>query len=968
MKKNDKIMITAGVIVVLIVLAGVFVFPPSSLTVEDASIESFFDVVGGLKSTPNGIVVSDSNPFYALIATPLAVHYNSDGEQECAPLYVYNYTNPSKSVTRAISQVNKPIDCSMDDTRSPKEWSIEIAKRYWSHSDAVMIIEYNKEGYDLGVVAAPIASYLSIPIIVTDSIDHSVQDIINRLNTDRFIICGGNLSGYGRVLRFTTVDDIVDAAVSLVKDKFGGVKYITITNPLDAHRFEVLDSTKIVLGPKRMRTQASTQLMQVLKKSDQLVGEFTIPKDYKYALVKFKGINLNVDHVNDLGDNVQFFCGVAPGEIKNLPEGLERFEIYAGGTNAGGVPVRDATGRIIEDSTYTEVVLYDRGGVKYQVTAIPNWLVDKEGDVKVEVVIEKLKDPRYPMMKGLSSLAPYLTAYRKGIIYGKTDFAYAADDHVLYQGKPSPGFSQPRRNPVLTGAFNDHVFNIHESINNLLAKIAGISLRKESDVKYLRDYYQHNPVYVALVGDGTMIPQLIYDSPIDPVSPPEEVAYYFGGGVPSDFIYGNIDPCTDERRWSSQAPDLYTEYPYQENIVGRITGWDAQDVSALITRTIFYDDIVASMGEWRRNAVVQLGGGNDFQKPFIRYKIFGELLKMIPRGEPMKMDTGASYLNGLTLQKKTLEPLGFNTVYIRENKATYQGFTDEAISKLKKANLLNMLLLSPRQLKKEVGVDVVKGKELQEASNFIFANAHGNQHMFGMGDVGLYSIGLGLPNGLLPRILRRLATLISYGPGFSLSDHGYYSTRNVEDMNLGPSFLFIESCICGKLDGMYPKQVITQAYLHAGCVAVISSTTSSNIAGGYIEPKNTKYDFPGQTLLRFIRAYRNTKKDVYPDLHFGFKIYNDLCNELRNNNVSLGLAFQKAKNKYLPEDASWKVWWSPPLLVTGVPDLDSRIMNLMRTGLSSDLNEHLDNKYMSFQEYTLYGDPAFTPYVPCRYS
>ncbi|MEM0493473.1 MAG: hypothetical protein QXS02_05945, partial [Candidatus Thermoplasmatota archaeon] len=374
MKKNDKIMIVAGVIVILIVLAGVFVFPPSVSTSQDSSITYFFDVTGEFQFVPNSIIVSDSSPFYALIATPLAVHYDSEQVQECIPLYVYNYSAPSKSVIRAINQINKPIDCSIDDTKSPKEWSIELAKRYWKRTDAVLLIENNEIGYDLGVVAAPIASYLSIPIIVTDEIDHSVQDLFNKLNVKKMIICGGNLSSYGTMLPLRTVDDIVDASIILVKEKFGDIGYITVTNPLDAHRFEVVNSTKIVLGPKRMRTMASTQLMQVLRKSDQFVGEFTIPKDYKYALVKFKGINLNVDHVDEIGDSVQFFCGVSPGQIKDLPEGLERFEIYAGGTNAGGIPVRDATGRVIEDSTYTEVVLYDRGGVRYQVTAMPNWL------------------------------------------------------------------------------------------------------------------------------------------------------------------------------------------------------------------------------------------------------------------------------------------------------------------------------------------------------------------------------------------------------------------------------------------------------------------------------------------------------------------------------------------------------------------------------------------------------------------
>jgi hypothetical protein len=530
-------------------------------------------------------------------------------------------------------------------------------------------------------------------------------------------------------------------------------------------------------------------------------------------------------------------------------------------------------------------------------------------------------------------------------------------------GHSSPGFYMPRRNPQLTGAFNDHVFEIHDEINELLAELAGVPLEKERDIENLQKHYKDDPVYIALVGGATVLPQLIYDNPIDPVSPPEDVPYYFGGGVPSDVIYGNIDPNPGD--WSSQAPDMYSTYPFQENIVGRITGWDAQDASALVARTIFYDDIIDDLGGWKDNALLQMGGGNDFQKPFIRYKIFGELLNLIRRGEPMKMDTGASIFNGEALVNTVFEPMGFNIEYVRENEATYQGFSNEAIDKLKKANLLNRLLLSPRQLKNEVGVDVINGKEMQESSNFILANAHGNQHMFGMGDVGMYKLGLGLPRGILPRILEKVATLMGFGPGMSLSDHGYYNTRNVENMDLGPSFLWIESCICGKIDGVYPQQGIGQAYIHSGCNAVIAATTSSNVPGGYLEPKRTKYDFPGQTLFRYINTWLDARKGVYPEQHFGFKIYSDLCEELKkDDDISLGMAYRNARNRYLPEDADWEVWWSPPLITTGMSDVDAQLFNSMAAQGSSGLDPRLDNKFMSFQEYALYGDPAFIPYIP----
>jgi hypothetical protein len=275
---------------------------------------------------------------------------------------------------------------------------------------------------------------------------------------------------------------------------------------------------------------------------------------------------------------------------------------------------------------------------------------------------------------------------------------------------------------------------------------------------------------------------------------------------------------------------------------------------------------------------------------------------------------------------------------------------------------LNRLLLSPRQLKTQLGTAVVQGKEVQENSNIILANAHGNQHIFTMGDVGITSLGLGLPHGLLHKILVQIASIIGFGPGTSLGTHTTYAPRQVQTMKLGPSIIWMESCVCGKLDGMLPQQSITQAYLHAGVNSVIAATTCSNIAGGYLDPKKTKYDFPGQTAYRYIVNRVKAAEGIYPDLHFGYLLYTDMFANLQKGNTSLAMAFRDARNAYLPEDANWEVWWSPPLFTTMIPSLDTSIMKSMAKNPA--LNPQLDNKYITFFEYHIYGDPGFIPYVP----
>ena len=143
------------------------------------------------------------------------------------------------------------------------------------------------------------------------------------------------------------------------------------------------------------------------------------------------------------------------------------------------------------------------------------------------------------------------------------------------------------------------------------------------------------------------------------------------------------------------------------------------------------------------------------------------------------------------------------------------------------------------------------------------------------------------------------------GPGGSLSNVGEFDTRAVSNMNLGPSFMWLESCICGKLDGQYSKSNIGQSLLHAGVASLVASPTGSNIGGGYLEPKKTKYDFPIQTYLKYVKAKSQWKNGIFPDAHFGEKIYEDLCSDMMRFNCSVGLAFRNAKNSYLPADADW---------------------------------------------------------------
>ena len=968
MKKNDKIIVIFGVIILVLASIGVYYWDVADEAKDDAVANDFAGITGVLKSMPSGITVSVNDPFYALVATPLAVNYNEDGEQSVTPLLAKDFDDPSSAVTRFFGdQIYLYPELTITDSVPVEKLSLDIAKTYWKTSKAALLIENNSNGYELGVAVTPVASYLRIPVIIANSSDTEYVQVLNKLGVKYTMICG-NLEGYGHYVKFEDIDQVIDFSVEIIDEKFEKcVDYITLTNPIDAFRPKVLERTETkYFGPVTLQSSASTTgFVKALGVGKTKMGSFQIPEDYKYALVKFEGENLDIEDVEELGDGVTFSISTKDERVHPKVRGGE---IIGGNTRKGGWGERDTNGKIIRDYVYTETVLYDRGGVEYDVTAKGSWLAQKQGRAVAKVTVEKLENPRYAMMKGISSVAPYLTAYRQGIIFARPEFAFTVDNHVIdSKGNNLPGTYTPFKNIGLIDISNKHMEKeVNEPLNNLLAKLANIEIRDDRDIGRLRDHYAEDPVYIALAGGATMLPQYYYNNYNQPIDV-DNGNYGYGSGTPSDVYYGNIDPIKGD--YSNEAKDMYSEYPFQENIVGRITGYDAQDASALVSRTIFYDEIINNLGEWKDNFGLLMGGGCDFRKPSLRYRIFGDLLGIVHGGEPMKLWTGCQELNGLRVEEKVAEPLDFDVQLTWEENAQLFGFSEEALDKINDLNLKNKLFFRKHLVRNLVGENVVNGEKIVESSNFIFINGHGMYNGFGLAATRLTASGLG---GILVRkVLEQVLPIVAggfMGPGSSLADLGDYGTRACSGLEMGPSFYWLESCICGKIDGLYPKLSVGQAILHSGVNALVAASTTSNIAGGYVEPKTKVYDLGGQTILSYIKAKNKAKQGIYPEPHFGFRIHQNMCKELEEKDCSIGLALRNSKNIYLKEDADWQVWWSPPLVYTGDPVEDWENYKLMTENYKDTAGSGpapmMKNKYTSYQEYVLFADPAFNPYEP----
>ena len=883
---------------------------------------------------PSAIEVSDADPFYTLIATPLAVHYDDEGHQTVIPLYLKNADHPSNTVDRARNDIGIPVDLIINNSLSAKKVSLLLAEQYWEMSYMALVLKNDTTGYNLGVVATPLASYLGIPIIVTDEIDTEVEDTLHDLGVFSIFVCGELSTDSFDVQNLDSVDMINSLCMDFIELLFNQkVNYITITNPADIIKPTVLNSETFHFnGTVGSSVALPTQsLRSLLNKNTIATHNVTIPASNKFTRINIDLENHNLADIDLLGDRLYLML--------LSPEGYR----YLYASTAGGQAVRDSSGNIIKDSLHFELTVYDKPG-EYEFMVLGHFFASDKAKYDLTITLENLSTSIIPLMKNLSSLAPYLTAYHKGIIFADPDFAFAADDSVIFNGTTCPGVTQPGTNPLLLVPSNDHTLQIHNKLNELLAEIAEIPV-PISDLSVLRNYYADDPVNISIIADPTMVPMYFY---FNPDGKPQDDAYISGFAIPSDYIYGDIDPKPDD-----VENDTYTYWPFQENIVGRVTGNDVQDCSALIARTIFYNKIINNMGDWKNNALVQTGCGLEFQNIPIITRI-EQIINTAGRGEPTKFPTGESYFINMRLEQD-MKDGSYTVKSTKWLQSQREGYNQTALDAMKKFGLLNRLFFPEITIARLSSSDKVTGGADQLNSSLIFAFAHGNYNLYEFGDVRMDSHGIPFISSLA-RIYPKL--------GSRLSTKGDFSIRAVADMDYGPSVIFVESCITARTDGYLPQTTLSQTYLHAGVNTYIGATRFT-ADPGYLDPRPLPGGI-GFGILGLLNAtHRYKQNGEYPDLHFGAVIGEEFIKNL-NANQTTGLAMRNAKNVFLPIDANSTFLWSPPLTFSsGNSEIDNEILSsLQQQSSGNERTRTLDKKYVALHEFVIYGDPAFNPYQP----
>ncbi len=942
--ETNKIILTIGIIFMLITTSCAVMGTPqadqtsvshtTTVTADYTQITSTYS-----EEFPNAITVSHANPFYALIATPLAIHYSETGEQFQIPLYIKNLENPSEAVQRAEEDIGISADFIIDDSFPPKELSSQIISAFWTSASGAMVIGHNQQGYELGVVAAPLASYLGIPILVADEIDQDILDHFQVLGVEYAFLCGIDPPSTAEpveYIQFTTIDDIINITVDVLDTRLQTpVHYITLANPLDVFPPEVYETESYSFsGEIASSVFLPSQAVGVLKNSAFGMHEFEIPKGYKYTRLTINLTNCNSEYVDEVGDRLLLMI--------LSPDG-ERY-VYAG--TAGGIPLRDQQGNIIKDRVQFETIIYDKPGT-YTAQVFGQLLGHQLGAYELDLSIESIEHPYVATMDQLSTIAPYLTASHMGIIYAKPEFAFAANDHILYNGSTCPGVTQPGTNPNLVQPSNNHTLALHDEFIGLLADLADISTE---DKQELWQYYTDNPVYVAITADPTMVPMYFYYNPDG--KPDNSAAFIMGFALPSDFIWADIDVDHDDLE-----NNTFSYWPQMENMVGRVTGSDAQDASALIARTFYYENVLENLNDWKSQGLVATGCGLEFQNLPLATRI-GKLLGRLTgtgRDEPTKAFTGESNFINKRIGE-SMESGGYevkNTIWLQSQR---EGYSEDDLALIKNLGVFNKLLFPQKLILLLNSKEKVTGASDQLGSSLIFTFAHGIYNLYEAGDVFIGSRGFpGVT--MFSRIFPQIRS--------GLSAKGSFDVRSVHDMEYGPSVIFVVSCITGRTDGIRGENTLSQAYLHAGANAYVGATRVT-ADPGYLEPRPLPGGW-GIGTLGLLKAILDFKlRGTYPDLHFGAVIGEDFILDLIQNDSTTGMALRNAKNKYLEKDANSTFLWTPPLSIsTGLPFLDEEIRRSTSQQLSgNDRTRVLDKKYVALHEFTLYGDPAFNPYQP----
>jgi len=482
--------------------------------------------------------VDKNSRFYPLIATPLSIYY--DDKKHVSPLLIYNKNNPSKSVSNFLDNYD-----SNDIFEFPRgdinNISRHIAKLFWKKSSTILVIENSDIGYEQALMAVPIASYLNIPVIIGNPCD-----VIEELSCKYIIVIGdvdvpdiSYIKLYGR-------EAIISYILQICKNKFNSIEYIAIANPSDSFPIKILNKTKLL---DVNDIEKGINKWSISNKDYKNIDtyKFTIPEGnyiIKYHLFYDAGFNIPIDNdIYDDGFHLDF-------SYENKTIKLFHGNLFFTNTEA-----------YKKNEIYYDMQINNRPG-NYYIKLSSFGKKDKKWNLTL--TSEGINKNNIPQVPFLSSIAPYLASCRKGIVISDRNFSKNIAGKIcdlIYKGE----------NLIPNFAAQDAAKMDCKYVKMVLNQIFNII----KNIGFYNTFLEKTP-YIGIVSDTNMIPM-----------------YYGPSVTPDDCVYWEIPGQANDNYLSDIDNDGQDLNCTLELAVGRIMGRDIQDSSALIARTLFYDDIIS---------------------------------------------------------------------------------------------------------------------------------------------------------------------------------------------------------------------------------------------------------------------------------------------------------------------------------------------------------------------------------------
>ncbi|MDI6916226.1 MAG: C25 family cysteine peptidase [Thermoplasmatales archaeon] len=214
--------IIAVVIVIIIIATAYYIWQKGKgYETGTATLDDLLKSKSERKIGSTTVIASDENPYYALIGTPVALYYEKQ-EEFLSPLLV-----EGEETDNFLAVYNPGVTFTLEG--GVEEASVNAAKHFWKSSDGAVLLK--DDAYDIGLSIVSLASYLDIPVIVTDN-TNNVLDVLKSLNVKYTIVCS-ELSGYGKTWKIGSAKEAQEFLLNFVQKKFGNISYVTVANPND---------------------------------------------------------------------------------------------------------------------------------------------------------------------------------------------------------------------------------------------------------------------------------------------------------------------------------------------------------------------------------------------------------------------------------------------------------------------------------------------------------------------------------------------------------------------------------------------------------------------------------------------------------------------------------------------------------------------------------------------------------------